>query len=63
MTKVRHKYSASVFVVLMRGEDICLLRRKGTGWPDGLFSLPAGGLDAGETIASAGIRPGFGKLR
>jgi 8-oxo-dGTP diphosphatase len=54
--RVRHQMSASVFVALMRGPDVCLLRRKGTGWLDGLFSLPAGGLDAGETIATAAIR-------
>ena len=45
-----------MFVALMRGADICLLRRTGTGWMDGQLSLPAGGLEAGETIASAAIR-------
>lgn len=40
-------------MVLMRGQEVCLLRRKGTGWMDGLFSLAAGALEAGETIASA----------
>ena len=45
-----------MFVALTRGSDICLLRRTGTGWMDGQFSLPAGGLEAGETIASAAIR-------
>jgi 8-oxo-dGTP pyrophosphatase MutT (NUDIX family) len=33
-----------------------MLKRKGTGWMDGSFSIPAGGLDAGETIAAAAIR-------
>jgi 8-oxo-dGTP diphosphatase len=54
--RVRHKLSASVFVVLLKGPDILLLRRKGTGWVDGAFSIPAGGLDAGETISAAAIR-------
>ncbi len=49
-------HSAAVFVVLMQGADICLLRRRGTGWMDGLVSLPAGGLEAGETIALAARR-------
>ena len=48
--RVRHKHSASVFVVLLRGAEICMLRRKGTGWMDGSLSVPAGGLDANETI-------------
>ncbi len=56
MSRPRYKHSASVFVALMRGAEVCLLRRKGTGWLDGSFSLPAGGLDAGETIASAASR-------
>jgi 8-oxo-dGTP diphosphatase len=56
MSRLRHKQSASVFVALMRGAEVCLLRRKGTGWMDGSFSLPAGGLDADETIAFAASR-------
>lgn len=42
--------------MLVRDGEICMLRRKGTGWMDGSFSLPAGGLDAGETIAAAALR-------
>ena len=52
----RHKLSAAVFVVLARGTEICMLRRKGTGWMDGWFSIPAGGLEAAETISMAAIR-------
>lgn len=33
-----------------------MLRRTGTGWMDGLFSIPAGGLEAGETIRMAAVR-------
>lgn len=54
--RIRHKFSASVFVALLSGSEILLLRRKGTGWMDGAFSIPAGGLDAGETISEAAIR-------
>jgi 8-oxo-dGTP diphosphatase len=52
----RYQLSAAVFVMLMRGEEICMLRRKGTGWMDGAFSIPAGGLEAGETIGAAAVR-------
>jgi 8-oxo-dGTP pyrophosphatase MutT (NUDIX family) len=55
-TRVRHKLSASVFIALLRGRDVLLLRRTGTGWLDGCLSVPAGGLDASETIAAAAIR-------
>lgn len=54
--RVRHKLSASVFVALLKGTEILLLRRMGTGWMDGAFSIPAGGLDAGETISAAAVR-------
>ena len=54
--RVRHKLSAAVFIVLWRGPEVCLLRRNGTGWMDGFYSLPAGGLEANETIRSAARR-------
>ncbi|MGO4573883.1 NUDIX hydrolase [Microvirga sp. 2TAF3] len=52
----RHQLTASVFVVLRRSNEICLLRRAHTGWMDGYMSIPAGGLDANETILEAAIR-------
>ncbi|MGY2314684.1 NUDIX hydrolase [Pseudomonas sp. SDO5522_S412] len=54
--RVRYQLSVSVFVMLIRDGEICMLRRCGTGWMDGSFSIPAGGLDAGETLAAAAIR-------
>ncbi len=54
--RVRFQLSIAVFVILARGEEICMLQRKGTGWMDGSFSIPAGGLDAGETIRTAAAR-------
>jgi 8-oxo-dGTP diphosphatase len=54
--KKRHQLSASVFVMLVRDGKVCMLRRQGTGWMDGSFSIPAGGLDAGETVQAAAIR-------
>ena len=57
--RIRYQLSASVFVMLMREGEVCMLRRKGTGWMDGSFSIPAGGLDAGETIGAAAIREAY----
>jgi 8-oxo-dGTP pyrophosphatase MutT (NUDIX family) len=56
MKRARHQHSTAVFVVLEHDGAICLLRRSGTGWMDGQFSLPAGALEAGETIRAAAIR-------
>jgi 8-oxo-dGTP pyrophosphatase MutT (NUDIX family) len=52
----RHMQSAAVFVILRKGERVLLLQRMATGWMDGQFSVPAGALDAGETIKTAAIR-------
>jgi len=52
----RFKLSASVFVVIKRDEEVLWLRRSGTGWLDGLYSVPAGALDGGETALRAAAR-------
>ncbi|KAB2670920.1 NUDIX domain-containing protein [Ochrobactrum sp. LMG 5442] len=57
--RVRFQLSSAVFVILARGAEICMLQRKATGWMDGSFTLPAGGLDGGETIRAAAIREAF----
>ena len=54
--RIRHQLSAAVFVVLARGGAVCLMRRVATGWMDGLLSLPAGALEAGETLRAAAAR-------
>ncbi|WP_250153637.1 NUDIX hydrolase [Cedecea lapagei] len=56
MKRERHRLSVAVFVVLRRGEKICLIRRANTGWMDGFYSLPAGGLESGETLLNAAVR-------
>jgi 8-oxo-dGTP diphosphatase len=52
----RFELSVSVFVVVERGREVLLLRRGATGWKDGWYSLPAGGLDGGEPLATAAAR-------
>ena len=52
----RFKLDCSVFVLLAQDKKICFLQRTGTGWKDGFYSVPAGALEFGETLASAAIR-------
>lgn len=52
----RYMQSAAVFMILRKDTQVLLLQRQATGWMDGQFSVPAGALDAGETIKSAAIR-------
>lgn len=56
MKRDRFELSVSVFILLIKNNRLCMLRRKATGWMDGFFSVPAGGLEPAETIASAAIR-------
>ncbi|MFO6300449.1 NUDIX hydrolase [Rahnella selenatireducens] len=56
MSRDRYNLSIAVFVLLIKGDELCMLRRSNTGWMDGCFSLPAGGLEKGETLSTAAVR-------
>ncbi len=45
-----------VHVMLMQGERVLLMRRMNTGFFDGLFSLPGGHVEPGESVKMAAIR-------
>ena len=53
MARTRYKLSASVFALLVRDGRVFLLKRVNTGWMDGHYSLPAGAIEAGETLEQA----------
>ena len=56
MTKERFKLIPSVYIILIKGNDILLLRRFNTGYEDGKYGLVAGHADGGETMTNAMIR-------
>lgn len=45
-----------VHVLLERGGRILLMRRAGTGFFDGLYSLPGGHVEDGESLAQTAVR-------
>ncbi|MGY5956435.1 NUDIX domain-containing protein [Kosakonia sp. BK9b] len=56
MSRDRYHLSIAVFVLLLEGDEILMLQRANTGWMDGCYSLPAGGLEQGETLSCAAAR-------
>ncbi len=56
METERFKIIPAVYLILVRDNKILLLRRYGTGYFDGNYSLPAGHLDGEETLKQAMIR-------
>lgn len=59
MTRARHAQIAEAHVLFLREGQVLLLRRFNTGWRDGYFSVPAGHVEAGETIRQAAAREAF----
>lgn len=45
-----------VHVVCERGEQVLLMRRAGTGFFDGQYSLPGGHVEPGESVLAAAVR-------
>lgn len=56
MSKERFRLPVAVFMVLTDGKKILSIKRTNTGKRDGMFSVPAGGLENGEDLLSAAIR-------
>ncbi len=54
--KERYKITCASYLLLLRNEQILLLRRFNTGYEDGKYSLPAGHTDEGESVAGTMIR-------
>jgi 8-oxo-dGTP diphosphatase len=53
---MRSRFVVAVHLFLLRDERVLLLRRFNTGWGDGSYSVPAGHVDAGETVTEAAVR-------
>lgn len=53
---LRSTYPLAVHVLLERGNQVLFLRRTGTGYADGLGSVPAGHVESGECASAAAVR-------
>jgi len=59
MQKERFKMRVAVYLILVKDNQVLLLRRFNTGWMDGKYSLISGHLDGNETVSDAMIREAF----
>jgi 8-oxo-dGTP diphosphatase len=56
LNRNRFKAPSTVFIVLKQAQKICFIHRTNTGWMDDWYSVPAGGVEAGETLRAAAVR-------
>ena len=52
----RHLTRTAVFIILEKDNQIFFLRRKNTGWADGLLNLPAGHVDKSDQVRETAIK-------
>lgn len=54
--KTRHQTVPSVYLILLKDDQVLLGKRRNTNWQDGKFGLVSGHVEAGESATAALIR-------
>lgn len=54
--KERFTLKAAVYILIKENDKILLMKRAGSKYMDGFYSLPAGHVDGNETLKQAAIR-------
>lgn len=62
MTKQRHMIVPAAYLILRKGQEVLLSRRFQTGYMDGMYSLPAGHVDPGESVRACAVREGMEEI-
>lgn len=52
----RHSFKVAAFVLLLRNQETFLLRRANTGWADGMWTIPSGHVEKGESVIEAALK-------
>lgn len=56
MKKERTTFRLAVYTLLLNKNKVLLMRRYKTGWKDGWYTMPAGHVEANESLSKATIR-------
>ncbi|GAB3952865.1 NUDIX hydrolase [Kribbella albertanoniae] len=52
----RFRVVPAAYVVLRRGDEVLMMLRANTGYMDGYWAVPAGHVEAGESVLEAAVR-------
>ena len=52
----RHSVKVAAFVLLEKEGKIFMIKRANTGWADGMWTIPSGHMEQGQTVLEAAIK-------
>jgi mutator protein MutT len=61
-TPAPYRSIVDALLILVRGNEVLLAQREGTGYADGAWNLPSGKLEDGETVLQAAQREGLEEI-